>query len=160
MKTVFYVFCSLLIFSSCAVNNTNKVKPENALSFKLDGQEYAPTPIADIQNISDIPFIRIYGEFGNNEALFITVREDVAVGAHSIDISNELGVTQSQARYFFNPTSSDISDSRDAKEGTLIISENDINQRRLTGTFSFDTFPKEEGGTIYKFTEGKFDVSY
>lgn len=160
MKTLTTIFLSLFLLTNCAVSTADEVKPENALSFKLDGQEYAPTPIADIQNISDIPFIRMYGEFGTRESLFITIREDISVGSHSIDISNELGVTQSQARYFFNPTSSDISDSRDAKDGTLIISENDISQRRLTGTFSFDTFPSKEGGTIYKFTEGKFDVSY
>ncbi|AWV98776.1 DUF6252 family protein [Arcticibacterium luteifluviistationis] len=162
MKSLLIAIIGLTLLTSCEKKEADAIQQENAFSFKIDGQEYAPLPVnVDIQNLSEIPFVGIYGEFGTEESLFLTIRQDVQPGTHSIDLSNKLGETQSQARYFYPSLSTpDVANSADAIEGTLIIKTNDTDNRRMSGTFFFDTFQIENDDPIFQITDGVFDVSY
>ena len=47
-----------------------------------------------------------------------------------------------------------------SETGTLTITQHDVANRKLVGTFDFATYPYESDGSVDRITEGSFDVVY
>ena len=116
---------------------------EDSFTARVNGDVYVPTIIMPIASSG---FLLINTSDGASETMSISMPEDVEPGTYDITPGGLF------TGIYGLPSEGEIFN---AMEGTLIIDSNDTEERRVSGSFIFDTV----GGEII-ITDGEFSVSY
>lgn len=134
------------IFTNIPFTSTLPVTPNNHMSVDVDGSTYTPTTIT-ISNAYGT--LLINGTTNGSEAIAVTVPSDVTAGTYTTSSFGNYRIQYNVDQTTFLSVSG----------GTITVTENDVNNSHITGTFSGTA--SNTGGTITRvLTNGSFDVYY
>ena len=125
----------------------------NTFFAKIDGAEFVEDSVGGSKlTLTGVPPTIIISATKNNiQTISISVNADVTVGTYSFTTSDlPLG------QYNASLTETYVSKAG----GELKITQHDVANKRLVGTFSFTASPFLSSGTNFEITEGSFDVVY
>ncbi|GAA0873123.1 hypothetical protein GCM10009117_22700 [Gangjinia marincola] len=150
----------LVAISLISCNNDDDNDPGNPSNDTffavVDGEDYDP-PFVSAFNTTSINTVIITGAMGNTaEQIQIFVPVDIVPGTYEWFDDDQAFVQG----YYSPPTSNDADDDGFADSGSITITENDIQNRRISGTFNFVSEPAVNGGAVYTVTNGSFSVTH
>lgn len=154
MKTTYCYFLLLLITLGCNSASTESAKV-NSFFCKIDGKDFEPSEIAANNDI-DSNVVQINGSKGREIEVRLLVKTNIATGTYSLDVGKypTEGVRASLVR------SANEGEIGQSENGTLAITVNDLENRRLKGTFSFITTKPVGQDLANDISGGRFDVYY
>ncbi|WP_130735801.1 DUF6252 family protein [Flavobacterium sp. J27] len=164
MKTIFFntfaifTFFSLSLFSCSKNDDNNPPTSENTFFCKLDGTAYNPPNATGL--ISTITnTLVITGSTGSNsQKIQIFLPKDIAVGTYTQFY--DYNADEFIQMYYSPPNSNDADDDGFATSGELVITQHDVNNKKIKGTFHFVTDPSINGNNVWNVTEGTFNITY
>ena len=131
----------------------NPVSNGNSTFFaRVDGEEFIEDTIQGLSaNVGGISSLGIVANKNNGETIAFNLDIDIAVGEYTLE-----EFMAPNALYNLSTTLVHTG------EGTLIITEHDIPNKHIVGTFVFTANPAtgSESMQSYEITEGAFDVFY
>lgn len=125
---------------------------ENSFFAKVDGEEFVDDTIqATEASIPGLSSIGIVARKNNGETMSITLDSDISAGNYNF---STFSIPSAQ----YNLSSTLVN----SGDGTLTISQHNISEKFIVGTFAFTTNPApgSTGTQTYDITEGSFSVSY
>lgn len=159
-KIIFTTIALSLVISilSCSKDNPNPVAGSNTFFAKIDGVDFNPPHVSghNISSSNNILFTASTGT--DSEQILFTMPNDIPPGTYT-EFYNILVYPFIQASYS-PPNSQDGDDGGDAATGTVVITEHDVDAKRIKGTFNFVTKPAENSGISWNITAGSFDITY
>ena len=134
------------VFTNIPFTSTLPGTPNNHMSVDVDGSTFTPTTITTSDYYGTLI---MNGTTDGNEAIGVTVPDNSTAGTYSTSSfgSYRIQYNVDQSTYL------------SVDGGTITITENDVNNKHITGTFSGTA--SNTGGTITRvLTNGSFDVYY
>lgn len=125
----------------------------NTFFTKVDGVEFVEDAIGGaLLSLSGVPpTIMITATKNNIKTISISVTADIVMGDYTFSTFDP-----PMGQYNLSLTEGTVSDDG----GNLTITEHDVVNKRLVGTFNFTASPLITTGPSYEITEGSFDVTY
>lgn len=149
-KTILLMTLAVLSTSCKGEDDSSTIPGKNeSFSVEIDGEDYNPA-FVEAYSLALNSVITIDASQMDNTSVTLTIPYEAEAGDT---------FTVDGAQLFFADYTIGNGDGVDASEGTVTITVHDKNLQKISGTFSFITFPNDAGKS-YSFTNGTFDVSY
>ncbi len=168
------LFCALITLTACkentggdtlsnvSGNDASTRSSANVFKAKIDGVTYQPQ-FVNAFNSTMLSSIGITGNQNTGEEIGIRFSKDITEGTYPIEGGAYTGLSKGITMYYSKPNNDNSSLEGQAVTGQLIITKNDIANKKVEGTFYFTTNDKgitNEPVQVWKITEGSFSVTY
>lgn len=165
------LFCALILVTACKQASSTDASNEQAgdrsgnsstLKATIDGVSYKPA-FVNAFNSTMLSSIGITGSQKTGEEIGIRFSKDISTGTYPIESGMYTGLSKGIVMYYSKPNNDNESFQGQAVTGQLVITKNDIANKKVAGTFYFTTNDKgitNEPVQVYKITSGSFSVTY
>ncbi len=133
-------------------------KEPNKFACKLDGVTYKAKFVSGNHEKISNRLIITASTGKDSEEIQFQMSPNIVAGTYNT--FNDMTKKESIYAYYAPPTSEEAGDDGLAQTGSVIIIEHNKTTKRIRGTFSFTTAPSVNAGTVWKITDGSFDISY
>lgn len=172
------LFCVFMTLTACLETTSSNSGSDNGstadydiggknggtstLKAKIDGLTYQPQ-FVNAFNSTMLSSIGITASQNNGEEIGIRFSKDISAGTYPIESGMYTGLSKGIVMYYSKPNNDNESFEGQAVTGQLVITKNDIANKKVAGTFYFTTNDKgitNEPVQVWKITEGSFIVTY
>lgn len=154
MKTTYYFFL-LLLFSLGCTSETREMNRTNSFYCKIDGKDFDPNAITATNDINS-GVVQINAKDNRGTEVRLLVKATIPTGTYSLDVAADPGEGV-RANLVRSTNAGEIGAS---ENGTIAITTNDVQNKRLKGSFSFITTKPVGQDLANNVSGGRFDVYY